>query len=161
MTRRRAKLDGVSDRIRLICGDIRSIEPQQPVDIVLSFAVLHHLPEHLQEVIPALCRWLKRGGTFISVEPVSYLWWLERLRQHSGVPQDHLDPGERMLSEADLACIERCFAFSKREHFHCLGRLSRVFPRADRWFRRMDKFFLRLPGTNQFAGTLIQVCQLD
>src|ERR1017187_9534703 len=41
MTQRRAELDGVSDRIQLICGDIRSIEPQ-PVDIFLSFAVLHH-----------------------------------------------------------------------------------------------------------------------
>ena len=160
MARRRAKLDGVSDRIRLICGDIRSIEPQ-PVDIVLSFAVLHHLPDHLQEAIPALCRWLKRGGTFISVEPVGYLCWLEWLRRYSGIPQDHLDPGERKLSELDLAYIERCFAFSKREHFNCFGRLSRIFPRADRWFRATDRFFFRLPGTNRLAGTVIQVCHLD
>jgi len=160
MTRRRAELDGVSDRVQLICGDIRSIEPQ-PVDIVLSFAVLHHLPDHLQEVIPAMRRWLKPGGIFISVEPVSYLAWLEWLRQHSGVSHDALDPGERKLTGTDLTCIEKCFARSTREHFHCFARLTRVAPGADRLFRRMDAFFLNLPGTSLFAGSVIQVCHID
>src|ERR1017187_9755323 len=80
MTRKRAYLDGVSDRLQTICGDIRSVEPQ-PVDVVLSFAVLHHLPDHLQEVIPIIRRWLNPGGVFISVEPISYFGWLEWLRQ--------------------------------------------------------------------------------
>jgi SAM-dependent methyltransferase len=160
MTRRRAELDGVSDRVQVICGDISSLEPQ-PVDIVLSFAVLHHMPDHLPEVIPVIRRWLNPGGIFISAEPVSYIGWLEWLRQHSGVPHDDLDPGERKLSEADLACIEHRFARSTREHFHCFARLSRVLPMADRWFRRMDAFFLKLPGTRPFAGHVIQVCQVD
>jgi SAM-dependent methyltransferase len=160
MTRRRAELDGVSDRVQLICGDIRSIEPQ-PVDIVLSFAVLHHLPDHLQEVIPAMRRWLNPGGIFISVEPVSYLEWLEWLRQHSGVSHDALDPGERKLNEADVTRIEDCFASSMREHFHCFARLSRLLPGADRLFRRMDASFLKLPGASRFAGSVIQVCHVD
>jgi SAM-dependent methyltransferase len=160
MTQRRAELDGVSDRIQLICGDIRSIEPQ-PVDIFLSFAVLHHLPDHLPEVIPAVRRWLNPGGIFISVEPVNYLGWLEWLRQHSGVPHDPLDPGERKLNEADLSCIERQFSHSMRAHFHCFARFSRALPGAGRLFRRMDAFFLKLPGTNRFAGSVIQVCHVD
>jgi hypothetical protein len=95
------------------------------------------------------------------VEPVSYLSWLEWLRQHSGVRHDALDPGERKLRATDLQRIENSFVRAERTHFHCFGRLTRLFPRADRLFRRMDSFFLSLPGARFFAGTVIEVCHVD
>jgi SAM-dependent methyltransferase len=160
MTRRRAELDGVSGRVDTICGHITEIEPR-PVDVVLCYAVLHHLPDSLAEVMPVFRRWLKPGGAFIAVEPVSYLSWLEWLRQHSGVRHDALDPGERKLRATDLQRIENSFVRAERTHFHCFGRLTRLFPRADRLFRRMDSFFLSLPGARFFAGTVIEVCHVD
>lgn len=158
MTRRRAELDQVSERVKVICGDIRDLRPE-PVDVVLSFAVLHHLPDHLGEAIPAIRRWLKPDGVFIAVEPLCYIPALEWLRQHSGVPPDALDSGERKLTEADLRCIERSFAHSTRAHFHCVSRLTRLFPKGDRLFRRIDAAFLGVPGARRLAGMVILVCR--
>jgi len=62
-------VDGIADRIKLYCGDIMSLEPE-PVDSVLSYAVLHHLPEHLDEVVAMIRRWLTPGSVFICLEPV-------------------------------------------------------------------------------------------
>jgi SAM-dependent methyltransferase len=157
VTRRRAELDHVSDRVVLQCGDICDLQPQ-PVDIVLAYAVLHHVPDRLEEVVSALRRWLKPGGSFICVEPVSYLPWLQWLRQHSGVPQEPLDPGERELMEADLRLIEREFASSRRHHFNAWARLSRLWPDRDRAFRRFDNLFLRAPAAKKLAGTVMLIC---
>jgi SAM-dependent methyltransferase len=157
-TRRRAELDGVSDRVQTFCGDILSVEPQ-PVDVVLSFAVLHHLPDRFAEVIPAIRRWIKPGGLFIAVEPICYLYGIEWLRRHSGVAYDDLDEGERKLTEADVRSVEKHFARSERTHFRLLSRFSRVWPRADRTLRQMDSHLLRLPGIRRAAGTVILVCR--
>lgn len=81
-TRRRAELDGVADRVEVLSGDILSTEPR-PVDVVLCFAVLHHLPDRFNEVIPVLRRWIKPGGLFISVDPVCYVAGIEWLRRRS------------------------------------------------------------------------------
>lgn len=156
-SRRRAELDGVSDRIVLQHGDICDLEPH-PVDVVLAYAVLHHVPDRLEEVMRALRRWLKPGGSFICVEPVSYLPWLEWLRQHSGVPQEPLDPGERKLTEADLRLIESGFAFSRRQHFNAWRKLSRLWPGSDLTFRHIDNFFLRAPAATKLAGTVLLIC---
>jgi SAM-dependent methyltransferase len=157
-TRRRAELDQVADRVDVVCGDILSVEPR-PVDVALSFAVLHHLPDRFGEAIPAIKRWIKPGGLFVCVEPVCYVAGLEWIRQRSGVPQDELDPGERKLSEADLRQIEKHFSHSERVHFRVLSRLGRVWPRADRWARRADRWLLSAPGVRFVAGTVVMVCK--
>lgn len=157
-TRKRSELDRVADRVTLQCGDICELEPR-PVDIVLAYAVLHHVPDRLEEVMASLRRWLKPGGTFICVEPISYFKWLQWLRQHSGIPQEPLDPGERELTESDLRLIEYDFASSRRVHFNAWSRFSRMWPGADRSFRRIDRNFLRVPVFRRFAGTIILICR--
>jgi SAM-dependent methyltransferase len=160
MTGRRAELDGVSDRVQLFCGDIATIEPQ-PVDVALCFAVLHHVPDRLGETVAAIRRWLNPGGVFICVEPVSFAPWLDWLSQHVGVPPVPLDPGERKLTERDLRLIADGFPSSHRVYSHVLGRLSRLWPAADRVFRRLDSRFLLLPGASRLAGTVILICRTD
>ncbi|MGH8298892.1 MAG: class I SAM-dependent methyltransferase [Steroidobacteraceae bacterium] len=154
----RARLDGVSDRISIRYGDICGLDPE-PVDVILAHKVLHHLPDRLAEAMIALRHWLKPGGTFICVEPVSYLPWLKWIRQHCGVPYRPLDPGERQLTESDLRIIEGPFEYCRRVHFHAWTRLTRLCPVADAMFRHTDRLFLALPGLKQLAGTVILTCR--
>lgn len=158
LAKKQSELDGVSDRVILQCGDICELEPQL-VDVVLAFAVLHHVPDRLEEVMASLRRWLKPDGTFICVEPVSYLKWLQWLRQHSGIPQEALDPGERELTESDLRLIESGFTSSRRLHFNAWRRFSRLWPASDRTLRHIDRLFLRLPILDRLAGTVMLICQ--
>jgi SAM-dependent methyltransferase len=102
-------------RVKLYYGDAAFQEPE-PVDIVLSYAVLHHLPDRLDEVIPVIRRWLKPGVVFICVEPVCHLFFMEWIRQRSGISQGKLDPGERKLTSRDLDNAH--FVHLERVHFH-------------------------------------------
>jgi 2-polyprenyl-3-methyl-5-hydroxy-6-metoxy-1,4-benzoquinol methylase len=158
MTQQQAECDGVADRVRAVCGDITTIEPE-PVDFVLAFATLHHVPDRLEEIIEVIVRWLKPGGTFIFSEPVCYLPALEWMRNHSGVPRDPLDPGERKLTSSDLSLIEGHFSSVERTHFNTFQRLSRIVRATDRPLRRLDAALRPLPGSWRFAGTVLGACR--
>jgi len=158
MTRCRVALDGVSDRVQALCGDLGTLDPE-PVDIALSFAVVHHVPDHLPRIIALLRKWLKPGGTILCVEPVCYLPWIEWIRQRSGVSQDPVDSGERKLTEADLRIIERESHISRRVHFHTFARFGRMLPAGDHLFRYLDAIIGSLPGARWLAGTVIVACQ--
>jgi SAM-dependent methyltransferase len=160
MTRRRAELDGVSERVQLFCGDIATLAPQ-PVDVALCFAVLHHVPDRLGETVTAIRRWINPGGIFICVEPVALSPGLDWISRHVGVPSGPQDPGERKLTEKDLRVIADAFRSSCRVYSHVLGRLSRLWPAADPLFRRLDWGFLLLPGANRLAGTVILIGRTD
>ena len=154
-TERRAQLDDVEDRIQTICGAVQQLEPR-PVDVIIAFAVLHHCTP-LENVVPWLLRWLNPGGLFVAVEPVLYLPALDWLRNHSGIPSDPLDEGERKLNPTDLRYVVNHLREVQVVHFHLLGRLSRVFPNADRLWRRADQLILRVSMMRKFAGTAIVV----
>jgi 2-polyprenyl-3-methyl-5-hydroxy-6-metoxy-1,4-benzoquinol methylase len=158
MTQAQAEHDGVADRVRTICGDITSIEPE-PVDFALAYATLHHVPDRLEEIIQAIVSWLKPGGTFIFCEPVCYLPMLEWVRDRSGVPRDPLDPGERKLTASDLSLVEAHFRSAGRTHFNTLRRFSRVIPGAERPLGRLDATLRHVPGSWRFAGTVLGVCR--
>lgn len=159
-TRTRSGLDGVSARVQAVCGDLAAIDPQ-PVDVVLSSAVLHHLPDRLPETMRLFRRWLKPGGVFIAIEPVASMPWLDWLRRHSGVPDSPLDPGERKLTRADLRLIEREFAGSQRVYFRILGRFGRLSPRLNPLFLRLDALLRSLPGASWLSGAVVLVCRSD
>jgi SAM-dependent methyltransferase len=155
-TQRRAELDGLADRVETVCGMIQDVEPR-PVDVIIAFAVLHHCFP-LENVLPALLRWLKPGGIFVTVEPVNYLPAMEWLRSHSGIPTDPLDEGERKLSTEDLQYVRGLFSRTEITHFHLLGRLSRIWPNTDKTFRQMDRRILSsLPAASKLAGTALVV----
>ena len=154
MAQRRAEADCVADRVRTICADVTEVPPE-PVDAIVAFAVLHHVPDRLNEVIAALRAWLKPGGLFVYCEPVSYLPALEWLRDHSGVSVQPLDPGERKLNNTDLEVIESHFERTQRTHFHTLTRLSRVIPSLDRPFRQADVMLRHVPGSRFLAGCVV------
>ena len=154
-TQRRAELDAVSDRILTVCGMVQDLQPR-PVDIIIAFAVLHHCFP-LENVMPGLLRWLRPGGVFVAVEPVSYSAGIDWLRNHSGIPGDALDEGERKLNSADLRYLTSHVSESQVVHFHLIGRLSRIWPKADRLYRRIDQLILRAPLAQKLAGTALIV----
>jgi SAM-dependent methyltransferase len=152
-TRRRAQLDGVADRIKTVCGRVEDLQPM-PVDVIVAYAVLHHCFP-LEAVMPALSRWLKPGGTFVAVEPISYLKHFEWLRDRSGIRSDPLDEGERKLRAEDLRYVTSHFVESRVIHFRLLGRLSRVWPKYDRFYRQLDQLILTAPATWKLAGSVL------
>jgi SAM-dependent methyltransferase len=152
-TRHRAELDGVSERVQTVCGRVQDVEPQR-VDVIIAFAVLHHCFP-LEGVMAGLLRWLKPGGVFVAVEPVSYLAPLEWLRNRSGIPADPLDEGERKLRGEDVRYVASHFTNSKIVHYHLLGRLSRLWPSYGQLYRRLDQLILALPMTWKFAGSAL------
>jgi 2-polyprenyl-3-methyl-5-hydroxy-6-metoxy-1,4-benzoquinol methylase len=156
-TQRRAELDGVADRVQTFCGMIQDIEPH-PVDVILAFAVLHHCFP-LENLMPTLLRWLKPGGVFVATEPINYLPLLAWMRNHSGIPKDPLDEGERQLNGADVRYVASFFSQRQVVHFHVLGRLRRLWHGKDKWFRQIDQKILRVPMTSKFAGQAIIVCR--
>lgn len=156
-TQRRAKLDDVADRIETIRGPIENVEPRQ-VDVIIAYAVLHHCFP-FENVIPHLLRWLKPGGTFVAVEPVSYMASLEWLRNHSGVPTEPLDEGERKLQSSDIRYITSNFSSAEIVHFYLLGRLSRIWPRGDRLYRRLDRLILHIPLAWKLSGNALIVAK--
>jgi SAM-dependent methyltransferase len=152
-TQRRAQVDGVADRIKTVCGRVETLEPM-PVDVIIAFAVLHHCFP-LETVMPALLLWLKPGGTFVAVEPISYLKRLEWLRDRSCIPSDPLDEGERKLRAEDLRYVASHFVESRIIHFRLLGRLSRLWPKYDRLYRRLDQPLLKVPMMCKLAGSAV------
>ena len=114
-TRYRASLDGVAGRVQTVCGMIQDVEPR-PVDVILAVAVLHHCFP-LESLMPALLRWLKPGGTFVATEPVSYLPLLAWMRNHSGIPYEPLDEGERPLNGTDVEYVSSLLFEPKVVHF--------------------------------------------
>jgi SAM-dependent methyltransferase len=136
---------------------IQDVEPR-PVDVIIAYAVLHHCFP-LESVMPGLLRWLKPGGIFVAVGPVTYLELLEWLRNHSGIPTEPLDEGERKLRAEDLRYVASHFPHSQTIHFYSLGRLSRIWPKGDRLFRRIDRLILSLPMAWKSAGSVLFVGQ--
>jgi SAM-dependent methyltransferase len=160
MTQQRAILDHVDDRVTVLCDEIQHLRPE-PVDIVLSFAVLHHMADTLAEVIPIIKSWIKPGGAFICVEPISYSRTVDWLRNHCGFPFQPLDSGERKLTEDDLRLIQSNFASSERTHFRVFSRLDKLYPNAARLFRKVDRTLLALHPVAHFAGTVVLTCFVD
>jgi SAM-dependent methyltransferase len=160
MTKARAQVDGVADRITAYCADIMSVTPE-PVDIVFSNVVLHHVPDRFHEVIPALKRWLRPGGKLVCIEPVASYKGVEYLRQHSGIPSYPLDEGERKLTEDDLRAIESHFEWSHRQYFRVLNRVERFLPETRslrRGVRMVDRRVLQWRWMHRMAGTVVLSC---
>lgn len=80
---------------------------------------------------------------------------MEWARDHSGVAKEPLDEGERKLQAQDVSYVRGQFSRSQAIHFHCFGRLGRIWPRGERWYRRIDYLGLRVPLGWKFAGQVL------
>jgi SAM-dependent methyltransferase len=128
----------------------------RPVNVIVAHGVLHHCFP-LENLMPTLLRWLKPGGVFVTKEPVSYLPLLTWMRNRSGIPTVPLDEGERPLNGADMNYVTSFLSEPRVVHFHVLGRLARVWPRSDRFLRRIDQEILRVPMAKELSGVAVFV----
>jgi 2-polyprenyl-3-methyl-5-hydroxy-6-metoxy-1,4-benzoquinol methylase len=128
LARSRAELDGVSDRVELMIGDLSGAGlHEQSFDFVLCNEVLHHVD--IASVFPRLLAVLKPGGVMAIAEPIAFSPTLQKIRDRVPVEKD-ASPDERQLNGADLAYIRSQFAEVDAAYFNLFARLERFFPYA-------------------------------
>jgi 2-polyprenyl-3-methyl-5-hydroxy-6-metoxy-1,4-benzoquinol methylase len=122
---RRARLDGVADRVRLVEGDIRELELRGGFDVVVCAAVLHHV--ELRAVYERLLDLLRPGGTMVIQEPIAFSGALQWTRDRMPVEKD-VSPDERQLTIADVEYLKGRLDDVEVRYFHLFGRAARLFP---------------------------------
>ncbi|MHB8417340.1 MAG: methyltransferase domain-containing protein [Myxococcales bacterium] len=124
IARRRARLDGVEQRVRLQCTPIEQVcFPPETFDLVWGDGILHHLVGVLEPTLERLARWAKKGALFVFSEPVSESRLLRALRGaiplHAGAT-----PDERPLGRPDLELLRRFLPGLRERRFTGLSRLT-------------------------------------
>jgi SAM-dependent methyltransferase len=126
LARKRAALDGVSDRTDFIAAQLSEVKlPPRSFDVIWVDNVLHHLLDDLDATLEALLRFARPGALFICNEPVNLSKLLRRVRFLVPVHTE-VTPGERPLEKRDLAVLERRLPGLRRRHFNFLGRLVQL-----------------------------------
>jgi len=144
--RRRAELMGLSDRAHFDVFPAGHTEyKDRSFDIIIGFAVLHHLHMILDDVYVEINRLLKPGGQVYFIEPVANNHLLGKIRRK--VPVELVvTPDERQLEYRELERV-RQYGFNVTfRHFRFIERLHRVLGDQRRLtLRRLDyhleKFF--------------------
>jgi SAM-dependent methyltransferase len=131
--RERARMHGLEERARFVHGPIETdLQNEASFDIVIGFAVLHHL----LPVLDAFLQEIKRHGHacthYMFVEPVNLWPSLRRLRLALPIPVSGT-PDERPIEQAELDLIGRHFNRLEIAYFHAAARFA-------------DRFLLRNRG---------------
>lgn len=124
VARRRAELNGVSERTNFICApaELADLAPNS-FDIVWGDAILHHVLGDLELVLQHLTRACKPTGLLIFSEPVNRANAIRRLRALIPVHTD-ATPDERPLIKAELDLLQRYIPNLRSRHYGLFGRLD-------------------------------------
>jgi 2-polyprenyl-3-methyl-5-hydroxy-6-metoxy-1,4-benzoquinol methylase len=166
--RRRAALNGVSERITFVCAPAEIAElPADSFDIVWGDAILHHVLGDFEVVLRHLSQACKSSGLLLFSEPVNQANFLRRLRALIPVRTD-ATPGERPLVKGELELLEHYIRNLHMRHYGLFGRLDRFilinynYERSS-WMRRMifnavcalDYALLSLPLIERLGGICV------
>ena len=162
IAKRRAELDGVWEHTQFFVSDIlESPLPENRFDIVLCFAVLHHVD--IKKVLPLLWASLKPGGMAVLVEPLGLSPFLRKVRKLIPVSTD-ASPGERPLNRDELNFILQSFGNTRVTYYELFSRIQVLLPN---WKYRkavvvllgcVDRFLLSLfPFLSAFSGEAVIV----
>ncbi len=158
VARKRAELDGVSDKVSFVVADGASDSlPKGKFDAVLAMSVLHHLP--LEEGLRTLNDLLVPGGHIAFQEPVAYSRVLQWLRDRTPVEKE-VSPDERQLAWHEIVRIGEVFEIEQIRHYILFHRFWRLMPRSlrdvfDPLAMRLDSLLLMIPGMKRFAGAVV------
>lgn len=158
VARRRAAAHGLSDKIRFdVLSAGHTNYPAGGFDVVLGFAILHHLHTILPTVFREIAHLLAPGGTVGFIEPVANSPTLHVLRNLIPLKRD-ATPDERQLRYRDFDPLRRLdFHDIQFAHFYCLERFRRlVGERRAGALRWVDHQVVRvLPPLRRLYGTVL------
>ena len=104
--RRRAEVNGVSGRVRLLASPIEAADlPADAFDLVWADAVLHHVLDELDLVMDRLTRCARPDGLLVFSEPVNLAPVMRRLRRMVPVKTDGT-PGGISMSALSPSLVE-------------------------------------------------------
>ena len=165
LARRRAEVNGVSDRVELIAQPIEDLdEPDGSFDVVMANQVLHHLD--LPRAMPNISRLVGTGGMALFVEPVLFVpEAVRRVRYSRPVtklfPSRADTPDERSVNAADLALIRSSFDEADVLPFQLTTRLQNFVELSDAAFGRLERIDARVhrhvPGSWRLARYVVLV----
>jgi 2-polyprenyl-3-methyl-5-hydroxy-6-metoxy-1,4-benzoquinol methylase len=124
LARRRAEVNGVSERTTFICAPVENADlAPDSFDIVWGDAILHHVLAELELVLQHVARWCKPSGLILFSEPVNLANALRRLRSVIPIHTD-ATPDERPLVRAELDLVNRYIPDLRLRHYGLFGRLD-------------------------------------
>src|SRR3954464_88434 len=168
VAKRRAEIDGVSDRVSFICAPLAEAQlPQGSFDVIWFDNILHHVLDELDFVMRKILASAKPGADLICIEPVNLNRTLRKIRFLVPVHTE-VTPGERPLESHDLAVLRKLVPGLGVKHFNLFGRLCRfVIPdfryETAAWWRRklsdgihlIDRILLEIPGLRALGGMAV------
>ena len=122
IAKKKALLHGVQDRTEFQCLPFELYSAPEKFDIVIGFAILHHLLPVLEDVLRQIQNFGGPETRYIFNEPVSLARWIRGLRLMLPIPV-HGTPDERPLEPPEFAILSKCFPRQMDVHyFACLLR---------------------------------------
>jgi len=166
--RRRAEINGVSDRVTFVCTPIEIADlADDSFDIVWADAILHHMLDEFQLTLRRLVAWSRPDGLLVFAEPMNLFEPLRWLRRKIPVHTE-ATPGERPLVKQEIETMQGYLADPRMRPYMLFGRLDRfvlVHQNYERspFLRRtisnaiafIDYALLSLPGFNRLAGACV------
>jgi len=163
LARRRAEVNGVSDRVKLIVSAVEDLdEPDGSFDVIIANQVLHHLD--LPRGMPNLTRMIGDRGVALCIEPVLLVpEWVRSVR-YSGIvtrffPSRADTVDERSFDMRDLAIIRSAFARCDIHPFQLTTRAQNFVNLSDSRFDRLERFdratLSRVPPAWRLARYLV------
>jgi SAM-dependent methyltransferase len=168
VARRRAEVNGVSDRVRFLCAPVEKADlPDGFFDIVWGEGILHHVLDDLELVLRHLAKCAKREGLLIFSEPINLSPMLRRIRQSVPIRTDST-PGERPMLRTELDLVRRYIPDLVMRPYSFLGRLDRLILIRFNYERSpvvrrgivsgiatLDWLLMFLPGLERLASTCV------
>jgi 2-polyprenyl-3-methyl-5-hydroxy-6-metoxy-1,4-benzoquinol methylase len=168
LARRRAAVNGVSDRTDFVCAPLNSAKlAKGSFDVIWIDNVLHHVLDDLERTMRHVLEAGRPGALVLCIEPVNLNRTLRRIRFLVPVHTE-VTPGERPLEKRDLEALEALIPDLTMRHFRFLARLTRFiipgfrYERAPVWRRLLcdaihafDRVVLSLPVLEDLGGIAI------
>lgn len=157
LVRRRAEVNGLSDRMRLqVTGQFDQAFRGEKFDAILGYAALHHIP--LEGLAEQVYDRLKPGGVAVFAEPVINSTALHAIRRC--VPYYFFPPTEDEvpLNDRQISDFSKPFDRVVRREYQMLSRIWHFFPNC--WplvsgLHHLDAMLLKLPFLRRFATVVV------
>jgi len=148
VARRRAEVNGVTDRTTFVCVPIEEFDPRAAgldhdgYDAIIGNNVVHHFDREL--AMSTIGRLLAPGAVAVFCEPVLFLpEWTRSVRNSRLVvrrfPLHTHSPDERSLDQRDLAVMRRWFDRVDWTPYQVLCRLQNFVELSDPWWGRLER----------------------